>query len=744
MKKAPAKKVPDTVQREVKDLRRRLEHHNNLYYTLGTPQIPDADYDELMARLVELETKHNLTTPDSPSQRVGSTPAGEFGEVKHNPPMLSLDKVSDEQALIDFETRIKKRLGADADTNTGTDTGTSADSGSSATKSNTPSTEPELEYSCEPKIDGVAVSLLYRHGELKQGATRGDGMTGEDITHNVRTVRNVPLYIPALKTTPLLEVRGEIFLSKQGFTELNRRAEAEGSKVFVNPRNTAAGAVRQLDPRNTSRIPLQMNCYGIGLAEGLKLPDTLDEIFTLLDDFALPVNPDRACRRGVKNCLQYCLDLLAKRDNLDYEIDGAVIKLNERELHETLGTNIRSPRWAMAYKFPAEEKSTTVLAVEFQVGRTGTITPVARLDPVFVGGVTVSNTTLHNMDEIARLGLKVGDRVIIRRAGDVIPKVVKVINSDKANETDKPNEAGRAGKPNEVSKKGKAGKSGKADVASKAGKPTKHRKIKMPTACPACGAAIEQEGVLYKCSAGITCPAQCKESIKHFASRSAMDIEGLGEKLIEQLVDNERLTSVKDIYTLQAEELANMERMAAKSADNLLAAINKSKNTTLPRFLYALGIREVGEATALALANHYGKMQAIEQTDVEALEQVADIGPIVAQHINTFFANKDNRELIKALQKQGVQWPDIPVSAAATKPLQGQTWVLTGTLEQMTRNEAKSQLLALGAKVAGSVSKNTHCVVAGPSAGSKLDKAEELGVKVIDEAAFLKFLANPE
>ena len=702
-------KTPEKIRDEVGDLRKRIEHHNHLYYTLGSPQIPDDDYDALMSRLIELERKHDLATPDSPSQRVGSAPADSegFGEVKHELPMQSLDKVSDKQALFDFETRIGKRLQA-AETETESDFELIADSTPDSTSD---PTTAQLDYSCEPKIDGVAVSVLYRRGLLQRGATRGDGVTGEDITHNVRTVRNLPLHIPALKNTPQLEVRGEIFISKPGFAELNRRSEAEGGKTFVNPRNTAAGAVRQLDPAATARIPLQMYCYGVGFTEGFNLPDKLDEIFTLLESFNLPVNPDRAACKGVSACLDYCLDLLARRDRLDYEIDGAVIKLNSRTMQQTLGSNVRSPRWATAYKFPAEEKSTTVLDVQFQVGRTGTVTPVARLKPVFVGGVTVSNTTLHNMDEIERLGLRIGDRVIVRRAGDVIPKVVKVIEPE---------------------------------PEAKSKTKTKRKKITVPQKCPVCDAPVEQDGVLYKCTAGITCPAQRKESIRHFASRTAMDIEGLGEKLIEQLVDAGRLTSVKDIYTLKPDELADMERMGDKSAANLIAAIDKSRQTTLPRFLYSLGIREVGEATAQGLANHYGTLEAIAEADEDALEQVGDIGPIVAKHIAAFFANKGNQALIKALRKQGMEWPDIPVSQAAEKPLAGETWVLTGTLEQMTRNEAKARLTALGAKAAGSVSAKTHCVVAGPGAGSKLAKAEELGIEVIDEAAFLSRLKKLE
>ncbi len=665
--------VPAKIKREVASLRKQIEHHNSLYHSLDAPEIPDADYDALLLRLEELELEYDLATPDSPTQRIGSAPLSQFTQVTHEIAMLSLDKVFGEQDLRDFESRIQKRLDSNE----------------------------ELSYSCEPKVDGVAVSLLYEGGALTRAATRGDGVTGEDITHNVKTIQSIPLKLKGPGKSSRLEVRGEIFLSKPGFEKLNERAEKEGSKVFVNPRNTAAGAVRQLDSKATAKIPLEMFCYSVGTVQGVKLPSHLSEIFNELAELGLPVNPDRQTAHGIDACLDYCVSLLEKRDKLIYEIDGAVIKVDDLDTQQSLGQNAKSPRWAMAYKFPAEEKSTRVLDVEFQVGRTGTITPVARLDPVFVGGVTVSNTTLHNMDEIERLGLRIGDTVIVRRAGDVIPKVVKVLHPEK-------------------NKKAKA--------------------VKLPAKCPACGSPVEKDGeVLFRCSAGIICPAQLKESIKHFASRTAMDIEGLGSKLVDQLVDEGLLESVADIYELTVEQLAKLERMGTKSAQNLIDAIEKSKDTTLPRFLFALGIREVGDATALALVNHFGDIDPIADARPEDLEEVADIGPIVAQHVSIFFDNKDNLALINKLRKSGIHWPVVDVSAAE-KPLEGQTFVLTGTLEVMPRNEAKAQLVGLGAKVAGSVSKNTDCVVAGPGAGSKLTKAEELGVKVIDEGEFLAFL----
>ncbi|MDA1371957.1 MAG: NAD-dependent DNA ligase LigA [Proteobacteria bacterium] len=667
--------VPEKIKQEVLELRRQIEHHNRLYHSLDAPEIPDADYDALLARLEALEGAHGLATSDSPTQRVGSEPLAKFRQVTHELAMLSLDKVSNEQALQDFDTRIKKRLADEA----------------------------PLEYSCEPKVDGVAVSLLYEDGLLTRAATRGDGITGEDVTHNVKTIKDVPLRIEAIQKGTRIEVRGEIFLGKKGFASLNARAEREGTKVFVNPRNTAAGAIRQLDSRNTAKIPLQMYCYSVGVTTGFDLPVRLSEIFDTLASWGLPVNPERSTELGIASCQDYCMKLLARRNALEYEIDGAVLKVNDLEIQKQLGQNAKSPRWAMAYKFPAEEKSTKVLDVEFQVGRTGTITPVARLDPVFVGGVTVSNTTLHNMDEISRLGLRIGDSVIVRRAGDVIPKIVRVINAEK-------------------NKKPKA--------------------IKLPASCPACGSVIEKDGeVLYRCSAGITCPAQRKESIKHFASRAAMDIEGLGDKLVEQLVDEALIESVADIYRLSIEQLASLERMGAKSAENLISAIERSKQTGLPRFLFALGIREVGEATAMSLVNHYGDLLPIISADLESLEQVADVGPIVAQHIRNFFINKDNLKLIADLQKSGIRWPQVETTSTSLA-LQGQIYVLTGTLERLPRSEAKAKLQALGAKVAGSVSRNTDVVVAGPGAGSKLARAEELGIKIINEGEFLDLIAT--
>lgn len=667
--------APDKILQEVAALRREINYHNRLYYTLDSPEIPDADYDALFNRLTELEQEYDLVTPESPTRRVGSEPLAQFTQITHEQPMLSLDKVFNEQDLQDFESRIKKRLDSEAD----------------------------LEYSCEPKVDGIAVSLLYVDGVLTRAATRGDGLTGEDITHNVRTIHSIPLLLDAQGMTGRLEVRGEIYLGKEGFEKLNNRAEREGGRVFVNPRNTAAGAVRQLDPRKAARIPLQMFCYSIGLVDGVEMPGRLGDVFELLEAWGLPVNPDRSARTGIDGCLDYCLDLLNKRNALNYEIDGAVIKVNDLSIQRELGQNARTPRWAMAYKFPAEEKSTQVLGVEFQVGRTGTITPVARLKPVFVGGVTVSNTTLHNMDEVERLGLRVGDSVIVRRAGDVIPKIIRVIAPEK-------NPAPGA--------------------------------IVMPSRCHACHSPVLKEGeVLYKCSGGLICPAQRKEAVKHFASRSALDIEGLGDRLVEILVDQDLISTVADLYRLEVSQISALERMGPKSAQNLVAAIEKSKQVTLARFLYALGIREVGEATAQALANHHQALQSVIDASAADHEQIPDIGPIVASHIETFFRQEHNLSLIDQLLQCGFVL-EQRTSGENSNALAGQTFVLTGSLEQMPRNEAKVRLQALGAKVAGSVSKNTSVVVAGPGAGSKRAKAEALGIKIIDEGEFLALIQS--
>ena len=666
--------IPEKIQREVASLRKAINHHNKLYHALDNPEIPDSDYDSLVERLENLEREYGLLSDSSPSLSVGSAPLNKFAEVKHQIPMLSLDKVFEEEGLRNFSKRINKLL----------------------------DTDKQVTYSCEPKIDGIAVSLFYKDGELKQASTRGDGKTGEDITHNVLGVTCIPKSIKMKKTKSQLEVRGEIFLSKLDFNEINDKARKEGQKLFVNPRNTAAGTIRQLDPERAAKVPLQMFCYGVGVNQGFSLPENLGEIFDELKKLGFPVNKDIKTASGIEGCVNYCLDLYTRRDLLDYEIDGAVIKVDSLISQSMIGENIKAPRWAIAYKFPAEEKITKVLDVEFQVGRTGTITPVARLEPVFVGGVTVSNTTLHNMDEIQRLGLSIGDEVIVRRAGDVIPKVVRVVGSKKKRET---------------------------------------TSIATPSHCPVCKSPIEKDGaVLLRCTGGSLCSAQRKEMLKHFASRSALNIEGLGNKLIEQFVDEGLIKDAADIFKLNSSVLIQMDRLGKKSAENLLASIDKSKNTTLPKFIYALGIREVGEATAQALAYRYPDIDDLLRATVEDLESIQDIGPTVSSNIVAFFSDVSNLDLIKRLTEVGVVWPVKSITSSSI--LAGKTVVLTGTLESLSRQEAKDRLLAIGAKVSGSVSKNTDFVVAGPGAGSKLTKASELGVKTFDEQEFLTLLSQ--
>lgn len=657
-------------------LREVIESHNYRYYVLDEPAVPDAEYDRLLRELQALEAANpELISPDSPTQRVGAAPLSAFAEVRHEVPMLSLDNVFSEADLRDFDRRVRERL----------------------------RTEDDIEYACEPKLDGIAMSLLYRDGLLVRGATRGDGSSGEDITQNVRTIPSVPLKLRGSGYPSVLEVRGEVYMPRKGFDALNERARANNEKLFVNPRNAAAGSLRQLDPRLTAQRPLEFCCYGVGWVSGGELPAGHVETLQRLFDWGFRINPEMRLVHGIAECLDYYAYLLAKRDQLSYDIDGIVFKVNDFALQRALGFVSRAPRWATAHKFPAQEEVTELLDVEFQVGRTGAITPVARLKPVFVGGVTVSNATLHNADEIERLDVRIGDTVIVRRAGDVIPQIVQVVIDSR---------------------------------------PATARAINLPTLCPVCQSPIERvegEAKSY-CTGGLICSAQLKESVKHFAHRRAMDIEGLGDKLVDQLVEAGLVATVADLYQLDAEALANLERMGSKSAANLLVALEASKSTTLPRFLFALGIRDVGEATALALAQHFGELTPVMEADVESLQQVPDVGPVVAAHVVDFFATSRNREVIAALLDAGVYWPALAVEARANLPLQGQTWVLTGNLESMTRDEAKQRLLDLGAKVAGSVSAKTRCVVAGPGAGSKLARAEELGLEVLDEAAFLEFL----
>jgi DNA ligase (NAD+) len=662
----------------VRQLRTEIEHHNYRYFVLDDPEIPDAAYDQLLRELREIEREHpELVTPDSPTQRVGAEPLGHFGEVRHQVPMLSLDNAFASADIESFDRRIHERLGEQQD----------------------------IDYACEPKLDGLAVSIVYRGGALVQAATRGDGTTGEDVTHNVRTIKSVPLRLQGKGWPGVLEVRGEVVMPVAGFNEMNRRAEKQGEKVFVNPRNAAAGSLRQLDPRITASRPLELFCYGVGLLESGKLPERHSEILAQLKDWGLRPSPDAAVKRGVSGLLDYYGQMEKVRPDLPFQIDGVVYKVDSLALQRRLGFVARAPRWAIAHKFPAEEEMTTVRAIEWQVGRTGALTPVARLEPVFVGGVTVSNATLHNIDELHRKDVRVGDAVIIRRAGDVIPEVVKVIAERR---------------------------------------PKAARRPRLPAQCPVCGSAVvkEEEEAVARCSGGLYCAAQRKESLRHFASRRAMDIEGLGSKLIEQLVEGKLVESAADLYGLKAAQLAALDRMAEKSADNLVAALEASKQTTLQRFLFALGIRDVGEATAAALAGHFGSLEALMEADREQIEEVPDVGPVIAEHVHAFFRERHNRDVIDKLRKSGVAWPDVVRAASDHLPLAGKTFVLTGTLAGMGRAEAQDRIRELGGKASGSVSGKTDYVVAGADAGSKLRKAEKLGVPVLDESEFLKLIGS--
>ncbi|AVI61228.1 NAD-dependent DNA ligase LigA [Halomonas sp. GFAJ-1] len=662
---------------EISQLRADLDDANYRYYVLDEPKLTDADYDRKLQRLTQLEAEHpTLISPDSPTQRVGAAPAEGFPEVAHAIPMLSLDNAFSRDDVVAFAERVAERLECDA---------------------------TEIEFSCEPKLDGAAVSLVYEQGVLVIGATRGDGRTGEGITSNLRTLRSVPLKLIGKDLPELLEVRGEVIMRHAGFEALNDRARDEDSKVFANPRNAAAGSLRQLDPRITATRPLEFHAYQAARLQPDMGDTTHSALMARLSVLGFRTSAELSTMRGPQAVADYCEQLGEKRDQLGYDIDGVVIKVNDLRHQRELGFVARAPRWAVAFKFPAQEEVTTLNDVEFQVGRTGAITPVARLEPVTVAGVTVSNATLHNADEITRLGVMIGDTVAIRRAGDVIPQVVRV-------DTDK--------------------------------RPAEARTITFPDHCPVCGSDIERlEGeAVARCSGGLYCAAQRKEALKHFASRKALDVDGLGEKLIEQLVDLDWVKTPADLFHLTAGQLQSLPRMGEKSSTNLVNALDKAKNTTLARFIYALGIREVGEATAANVANHFGTLQALQDADLTALEAVNDVGPIVAAHIHTFFRQPHNLETLQALLDAGITWQESEVTHGPT-PLEGQTWVLTGAMDTMTRDEGKARLQLLGAKVAGSVSKKTSCLVAGEAAGSKLAKAEQLGVEVIDEATFIERLA---
>jgi len=670
--------ILEQVRAEYEQLKDELNQHNHSYYVLDEPTIPDSEYDRRMRRLQEIEQQNpELLSDDSPSQRVGGAPLPSFSQVSHAVPMLSLDNAFSEEELQAFDRRISDRLNYKID--------------------------QQIDYVCEPKLDGVAVSLLYRDGLLVRGATRGDGKVGEDITANVRTINSIPLKLSGAGIPELLEVRGEIYLPRSGFDKINALAMAKGDKPFVNPRNAAAGSLRQLDSKITASRPLEMCAYSVGQFQGGETPDSHLNMLKALGGWGFKINTYVEAVQGIAACEAYYERMQERRDQLPYDIDGIVYKVNDLLLQQRLGFVAKAPRWAIARKFPAQEEMTQLLDVEFQVGRTGALTPVARLAPVFVGGVTVSNATLHNGDEIARLGLCIGDTVIIRRAGDVIPKVAAVV----------------------------------MDL-----RPADARPIVFPENCPVCQSPVRRiEGeAVARCSGGLFCGAQSKEAIKHFASRKAMDIDGLGDKLVELLVDRGLIYSPADLYELTAAKIADLDRMGEKSAQNLIDAIAASRQTTLGKFLFALGIREVGEATGQTLARNFGSLEAIIEADQDALLEVDDIGPVVAYYIRDFFRNPDNLSIINALRESGVSWDDIDISAQDSQPLKGQTWVLTGGMEIMSRAEAKDRLQELGAKVAGSVSAKTSQVVAGPGAGSKLTKAQSLDIPVFDEPQFLDFL----
>ncbi|MCU1717008.1 NAD-dependent DNA ligase LigA [Pseudomonas sp. 5P_3.1_Bac2] len=780
-------------QARIEELRREINQHNHNYHVLDAPSIPDAEYDRLFRELQALEAAHpEWVSADSPTQRVGAQALSAFGEVQHEVPMLSLGNGFSDEDLSDFDRRVSEGLNLPA-----------GDLFSSAT----------VQYSCEPKLDGLAVSLLYQDGVLVRGATRGDGSTGEDITSNVRTVRNIPLKLSGSGWPSVLEVRGEVYMPKAGFDALNERQLEQGGKTFANPRNAAAGSLRQLDPKITAQRPLEFCCYGLGLVQGGELAATHVAVLEQLKGWGMPISRELKLANGISECMAYYRDIGARRMQLAYDIDGVVFKVNNLEDQQQLGFRARTPHWALAQKFPAQEELTELLDVEFQVGRTGAVTPVARLKPVQVAGVTVSNATLHNMDEVARLGLMIGDTVIIRRAGDVIPQVMQVLLERR---------------------------------------PADARAVHIPEQCPVCGSAVERtqlikrskgkattsEGSVYRCVGRLSCQAQLKQAIIHYASRRALDIEGLGDKIVEQLVDEGLVRSPADLYSLQYDQVVGLEGFADLSTRNLLAAIAASKQPALARFIYALGIPDVGEETAKLLARALGSLSRIQQALPEVLTWLPDVGSEVAHEISHFFADAHNQEVIKALLERGVQlqeegelhaefaacasfaefidrlgiahiaatgaqklvdkypsleavlelaqdWlslsvfkglnekakqslreffanPDNVARAQAIEaqlrefgmhwhseqrvvsglPLMGQTWVLTGTLEQMSRDQAKDKLESLGAKVAGSVSSKTTCVVAGPGAGSKLAKASQLGVAVMDEEQFLAALAG--
>lgn len=669
-----------SIETQLEHLREKLREYEYHYHVLDNPLVPDAEYDRLMNELKNLEWQHpELITSDSPTQRVGAKPLDGFAQITHETPMLSLDNAFSDDDLIGFLRRIEDRI---------------------AINSN------QIEFCCEPKLDGLAVSILYVDGVLTQAATRGDGTTGEDITANIRTIRNIPLKLKSSNPPHRLEVRGEVFMPQQGFEQLNEKALAKGEKTFANPRNAAAGSLRQLDPKITRQRPLMLNAYNIGVYESDdELPTTHFDRLQWLKTLGIPVNAEITLATGSQALTAFYQKIQAKRSSLGYDIDGTVLKVNKIVLQEQLGFISKAPRWAIAYKFPAQEEMTILNDVEFQVGRTGAITPVAKLEPVFVAGVTVSNATLHNGDEIERLGIAIGDTVIIRRAGDVIPQIVGVVAERRLDNA---------------------------------------KKIAFPTACPVCNSAVVRvEGeAVARCTGGLFCGAQRKEALKHFVSRKAMDIDGVGEKLIEQLMERELIRTPADLFKLDHTTLMRLERMGEKSANNALQSIEKAKNTTLARFLFALGIRDVGESTAQNLANHFGTLDAIRQADLDTLKQVQDVGEVVANRLFQFWQEPHNIEVVEDLIAQGVKWQDVVPQEIADNPLKDKTVVLTGTLTQLTRDQAKSLLQQLGCKVSGSVSSKTDYLIAGEKAGSKLAKAQELGVKILSEDELIGYFTT--
>ena len=662
------------IQTQIDNLRKTLRQYEYEYHVLDNPTVPDSEYDRLFHQLKALELAHpEFLTSDSPTQRVGAKPLSGFSQIRHEIPMLSLDNAFSDEEFNAFVKRIEDRLIV---------------------------LPKPLTFCCEPKLDGLAVSILYVNGILTQAATRGDGTTGEDITANIRTIRNIPLQLLTDNPPTRLEVRGEVFMPHAGFERLNEYALEHGEKTFANPRNAAAGSLRQLDPNITSKRPLVLNAYGIGIAEGVELPNTHYARLQWLKSIGIPVNPEIRLCNGTNEVLDFYRDIQNKRSSLGYDIDGTVLKIHDIALQHELGFISKAPRWAIAYKFPAQEELTVLNDVEFQVGRTGAITPVAKLEPVFVAGVTVSNATLHNGDEIERLNIAIGDTVVIRRAGDVIPQIIGVLHERR---------------------------------------PDNAKPIIFPTNCPVCDSQIiriEGEAVA-RCTGGLFCAAQRKEALKHFVSRKAMDIDGVGGKLIEQLVDRELVHTPADLFKLDLTTLTRLERMGAKSAENALNSLEKAKSTTLARFIFALGIREVGEATALNLANHFKTLDALKAADLEELQQVPDVGEVVANRIFVFWREAHNVAVVDDLIAQGVHWETVEVKEASENLFKDKTVVLTGTLTQMGRNEAKSLLQQLGAKVSGSVSSKTDFVIAGDAAGYKLAKAQELNITVLTEEEFL-------